>query len=126
MKKSRKILYIILFIAIILLIGTVKSKAGYLNLNSLDFNVQINNDGSIDVTETWDIRIKETNTLYKSFKTDSSKYSNITNVTVKDITNGIKIISSLRIIIGNIMYKKDIIMEQKMKMEILKLVGELD
>lgn len=89
MKKTRKILYIILFIAIILLIGTVKSKAGYLNLNSLDFNVQINNDGSIDVTETWNIRIKETNTLYKSFKTDSSKYSNIANVTVKDITNGI-------------------------------------
>ena len=88
MKKARKILYIILFVATILLIGTVKSKAGYLNLNSLDFNVQINNDGSIDITETWDIRIKETNTLYKSFKTDYNKYSNITNVTVKDITNG--------------------------------------
>lgn len=88
MTKTRKILYIIIFSIAIILLGTVKSNAGDLNLNTLDFNVQINNDGSMDVTETWNIRIKQTNTLYKSFKTDSSKYSEITNVTVKDITNG--------------------------------------
>lgn len=88
MKKARKILYIIVFAIIILLIGTIKSNAGYLNLNNLNFNVQINDDGSMNVIETWNIHIKETNTLYKSFKTDKSKYSGITNVTVKDITNG--------------------------------------
>lgn len=88
MKKSRKILYIILFMAMILLIGTVKSKAGDLNLNSLDFKAQINSDGSMNVTETWNIYIRQTNTLYKTFNTDSSKYSGITNVTVKEITNG--------------------------------------
>lgn len=88
MTKTRKILYIIIFSIAIILLGTVKSNAGDLNLNTLDFNVQINSDGSMDVTETWNIRIKQTNTLYKSFKTDSSKYSEITNVTVKDITNG--------------------------------------
>ena len=88
MKKNRKILYIIIFALAFLLIGTVKSNAGNLQLNNLDFNVHINNDGSMDVTETWDINISETNTLYKSFKTDSSKYSGITNVTVTEITNG--------------------------------------
>ena len=31
----------------------------------------------MDVTETWDINIKSTNTLYKTFKTDNSKYSEI-------------------------------------------------
>lgn len=41
----------------------------------------------MNVTETWDINISSTNTLYKTFKTDSKKYSNITDVTVTDITN---------------------------------------
>ena len=88
MKNTRKILYTLIFALAFLLIGTVKSNAGNLKLNNLDFNAQINNDGSMDVTETWDINISETNTLYKSFKTDFSKYSGITDVTVKEITNG--------------------------------------
>lgn len=88
MKKTRKILYTLIFAIAFLLIGTVKSNAGTLELNNLDFNVQINEDGSMDVTETWDIYISQTNTLYKSFKTDSSKYSGITNVTVKETTKG--------------------------------------
>lgn len=88
MKNTRKILYVLVFTLAFLLIGTVKSNAGNLSLNNLDFNAQINNDGSMDVTETWDINISETNTLYKSFKTDPSKYSGITDVTVKEITNG--------------------------------------
>lgn len=88
MKKTGKILYILIFAIAFLLIGTVKSNAGTLELNNLDFNVQINNDGSMNVTETWDIYISSTNTLYKSFETDSSKYSEITNVTVKETTKG--------------------------------------
>ncbi len=87
MKNTKKILYILIFTLAFLLIGTVKSNAGTLQLNNLDFNAQINYDGSMDVTETWNIHIRQTNTLYKTFKTDSSKYSGITNVTVKDITN---------------------------------------
>lgn len=88
MKNTRKILYIILFLALFICIGTVKSKAGDLRLNNLYFDVQINDDGSMDVTEIWDIYVKQTNTLYKTFKTDKSKYSEIINVTVKDITYG--------------------------------------
>lgn len=88
MSKIKKMLYIIIFALMILLIGTVKSNAGDLSLSNLDFEVQINSDGSMNITETWDIYIKQTNTLYKSFKTDSSKYSKITDVSVKEITNG--------------------------------------
>ena len=88
MKNTRKILYTLIFVIAFLLIGTVKANAGTLNLNNLDFNVQINDDGSMDVTETWNISISQTNTLYKSFKTDTSKYSKITNVDVKEITKG--------------------------------------
>ena len=88
MKNTRKILCTLIFALIFLIIGTIKSNAGDLELSNLDFNVQINDDGSMDVTESWDINISSTNTLYKSFKTDYSKYSEITNVTVKEITNG--------------------------------------
>lgn len=88
MKNIRKIFYILMLTLIFLAIGTVKSNAGSLELNSLDFNVQINSDGSMNVKETWDIYINSTNTLYKTFKTDSKKYSGITNVTVREITKG--------------------------------------
>lgn len=89
MKKIKKILYIVIFVIVFLIIGTVKSNAGNLSLNNLNFNAQINNDGSMKVTEIWDISINDTNTLYKSFKTDTSKYSGITDVTVKEITSGL-------------------------------------
>lgn len=90
MKIKKKILYIIAFLLFFICIGANQSKAGNLKLNNLDFQAQINADGSMDVTETWDINIKSTNTLYKTFKTDNSKYSGITNTTVTDITNGIQ------------------------------------
>lgn len=90
MKKIIKnLLIILIFLFAFLIIGNVKSMAsGDLFLNQLNFDAKINYDGSMDVVETWDIDVEETNTLYKTFKTDSTKYSGITNVQVSDITNG--------------------------------------
>lgn len=90
MKKTIKnLLTILIFLFAFLIIGNVKSMAsGDLFLNQLNFDAKINYDGSMDVVETWNIDIEETNTLYKTFKTDSTKYSGITNVQVSDITNG--------------------------------------
>ena len=90
MKKIIKnLLIILIFLFAFLIIGNVKSMAsGDLFLNQLNFDAKINYDGSMDVVETWNIDIEETNTLYKTFKTDSTKYSGITNVQVSDITNG--------------------------------------
>lgn len=59
-----------------------------LKLNNLDFDVYLNDDGSMDITETWDIYISETNTLYKTIDIDKSKYNSITNFSVKEITSG--------------------------------------
>lgn len=87
MRKERKLLITIIFAAVLILLGTVKSNAGNLSLNNLNFNVQIKDDGSMDVVETWNIYIQNTNTLYKTFKTDKDKYSGITNVKVTDITD---------------------------------------
>ena len=86
--KTKKILLIFIATIATLLLLSVKSEAT-LELNNLDFDVQINEDGSMDVTETWNIYISETNTLFKTFERDSSKYSEITDVTVTEITNGV-------------------------------------
>lgn len=90
MKKTiKKLLITLMFLIGFVLIGNIKSMAsGDLYLNKLNFDAQINDDGSMDVVETWDIDIEETNTLYKTFKTDRTKYSGIKNVQVTDVTNG--------------------------------------
>ena len=90
MNKTKKILIVLMFFGIFIILGNTKSNAGSLYLNNLDFDVQINQDGSMNVTETWDISVEETNTLFKTFKTDSSKYSSISNVQVVEITDGTK------------------------------------
>jgi len=85
--KVKKIIFI-LFVAIItLLLSTGKSEAS-LYLNNLDFTAQINEDGSMNVVETWNIDISETNTLYKTFTIDKSKYTALTDISVKEITRG--------------------------------------
>ena len=67
-----------------------RADSGDLYLESLTFQAQINTDGSMNVTEIWDIHINDTNTLFKTFKTDSTKYSGIKDVRVTDITDGIE------------------------------------
>ena len=89
MKNIKKILLFIaiLFMMVICAQSTVNAES-YLYLDNLEFYVEINEDASINVTEYWDIEIEETNTLYKTFKTDDSKYTGITDVKVTEITDG--------------------------------------
>ena len=83
---------IILFISIILLVLTTFSiyvradDSSSLYLDKLKFDVTVNEDGSMDVVETWNIDISHVNTLYKTFKIDDDKFTSIKNVRVKDIT----------------------------------------
>ena len=89
MKTTKKLLISIFFMFLFIILTTIKSNASSnLHLKELAFDASINTDGSMNVTETWDIEIEETNTLFKTFKTDMSKYSDITNVQVSEITNG--------------------------------------
>lgn len=60
-------------------------------LDSIDYNVILNKDGSMKVTETWNINIKNTNTLFKQFRLSSYKYGDITNVEVYDLDNNKKL-----------------------------------
>lgn len=89
MRKSKVLLIFSIFLAIFILLGITKSNASSsdLYLNNLDFKAQINTDGSMDVLETWDIEIEDTNTLYKTFKIDKTRYSEISDVSVMETTN---------------------------------------
>lgn len=88
MKTKNKIIYLTLFFVLLLLLFNVKSYAGTQSWNSLDYNVTVNSDGSMDVVETWNINISETNTLFKDFELDYKKYSGITDVKVSRVMNG--------------------------------------
>ena len=78
----------IVFLAILFISN--KSYAGEQELKSLDFNVNLNSDGTATISETWEVYIKNTNTLFKTFNIDSSRYSEIKDVTVVETTSGSK------------------------------------
>ena len=86
-KKIKKTITTLIFLILFIILGNTKSNAGSLYLDNLNFDAKINQDGSMNVTETWDISISETNTLFKTFKTDNGKYSSITDVEVAEVTN---------------------------------------
>lgn len=90
MKKIKKLGIILMFLFLFLIIGNKSNAAsGDLELNNLNFDVQILENGDMKVTEIWDIDIEDTNTLYKTFKTDINKYLDIKDVTVRETTDGI-------------------------------------
>ncbi|MBQ3413764.1 MAG: DUF2207 domain-containing protein [Clostridia bacterium] len=85
--KSIVLTFLLAFIIFSLFSFNSQSNASSsdLFLNNLNFDAIVNSDGSMDVTETWDIDIEDTNTLFKTFKTDKSKYSGIENVKVSQV-----------------------------------------
>lgn len=85
--KNKKIIFVLIFAIIVLLGLTTKSNAS-LYLNNLDFYAEIDTNGNMNVTETWNIKISNTNTLYKTFELDEDKYSGITNVQVSEVGKG--------------------------------------
>lgn len=87
MKLNRKIGLVILFIFAIILFFDTNSYAGYQEWNSLDYDVTVNSDGSMDVIETWDVYVSETNTLFKDFEISSSDDYNITDVKITEVNN---------------------------------------
>ena len=57
-------------------------------LRHLDYNVQMQNDGSMEVVETWDIDVGNTNTLLRTIKLNKSKFGKISNVKIQDLETG--------------------------------------
>ena len=92
MKKLKKLVCVLLFFILWIMLTSInvqsEANSDDLYLNSLNFDAQVKENGEMYVTETWDIDIHNTNTLFKTFKTDKSKYSGIKDVKVANVTNG--------------------------------------
>lgn len=82
--KIKKYIISILIFCILLSFSSI-SKAGYLEFDNLNINAIIKENGDMQVTEYWKIDIEDTNTLFKNWYLDSSKYSGIENVTVTEV-----------------------------------------
>lgn len=90
-----KKLYIKIFIVLFLFVGMLTisniSNASNLELRTLNYIVQLNSDGTANVTETWEITKENASTLFKTFEIDKSKYKEISDINVSEIKNGEKI-----------------------------------
>lgn len=86
MKNKRVCLFIaaVSFFFCICLFSTT-SYAGSQKLSEIGYDVTLNEDGSAKVIENWNVEVTDTNTLFKTFAIDSSKYGAITDVNVKEI-----------------------------------------
>ena len=77
-----------IFIALVIAQDSKTQQIQY--LNHLNYDVSLNQDGSMNVIETWDVYVKDTGTLFKNFSLSSS-YGNITDVKVKDLENNLEL-----------------------------------
>ena len=88
MELKKKVGYISIFFLLIMLIYTIPAFAGYQRWNSLDYDVTLNPDGSMDVIETWNVDIEETNTLFKKFEESKTNDYKFTSVKISEVKNG--------------------------------------
>ena len=97
MKKFLKKILIMVIISAVISIFFVMAMTGDSRnekiqyLNHLNYDVSLNQDGSINVVETWDVYVKNTGTLFKNFSLSSYLYGNITDVKVKDLENNLEL-----------------------------------
>lgn len=94
--KSKIIKFVVMaviFFVLILIFGNVNQKSQY--LDNLDYNITINEDGSIRIVETWDIYINHTNTMFRNFKYSKYRqYGDIVDVSVTDLNARKELINS--------------------------------
>ena len=83
-KRNQKVLFVFIIFFMFLFFSTT-SYAGSQEWNSLDYDITVNRDGSIDVIETWDVDISSTNTMFKTFEDSASDYYYFGNVKVSEV-----------------------------------------
>ena len=89
LKRCNKIsLFTIFFIVLLFFVCATESYAGTQKWNSLDYDVTLNEDGSMNVVETWDVYISSTNTMFKTFKDSYYDDYEITDVKVSRVVDG--------------------------------------
>ena len=84
-----KRVYFILFLTFLFSIIILSpSFAGTQEWKSLNYDATVLSNGDMEVIETWNVYISETNTLFKDFNVDREKYSEIKDVRVSRVDNG--------------------------------------
>ena len=81
MKKFKSVLLVFLVTSIFILLFSNCSFAMDQSLNNLEFDIKINDDGDVWITEFWDADLYDTNTLFKTLPKDS-KFKEISEVSV--------------------------------------------
>ena len=85
MKKIKSVVFILVLVVFWILLFVPNSFAGEQELKYLDFSVELTENGDMNVTENWRVKISDTNTLFKTFKYDTELF---TNVSILETTNG--------------------------------------
>ena len=83
----KKLYFITFLMFLFCMIFLVPSFAGTQEWKALDYDVTVLSNGDMEVVETWNVYISETNTLFKDFNVDREKYSSITDVMVSRVEN---------------------------------------
>ena len=81
--KIKKMCFALFLVIVAYLLFNPNCYAGEQHIRNLDFDVELESDGTMNITEIWDIDVSNTNTLFKTFKYDSELFE---NVAVSDIT----------------------------------------
>ena len=84
MRKIKNIIYFVMFMSFFILLFSNNSYAMSQSLNSLNFDINIMDNGDVLITEIWDADLYDTNTLFKTFTRDS-KFKEISDVSVVEI-----------------------------------------
>ena len=84
LKKNLKLIILVL---VMFFLFSVSSYAGQ-KWNRLDYDVTLNSDGSMNVVETWDVDISNTNTMFKTFEDTSYDNYFFENVKVSEVYSG--------------------------------------
>ena len=80
----KKIFSIVLLALLFWSFSATISHAKYQKLNVLEYQIDVQKNGDMRITELWDIYVEETNTLFKTFQIDNT-YDRITDVTVSEM-----------------------------------------
>ena len=91
MKKKLKGGVLFFFLLVVISFCSNKILAANLKMNDLKFEITVNEDASMNVTEIWNIKIRDTNTIFKTFKKDIDKYTSITDVIITNMENNTKL-----------------------------------
>ena len=86
MRKVKNLLMATIFIFFVIFSFNIVEAASNFDLKTLDFDASLKTNGDMHIVEIWTVKINgETNTLFKTFEKDYSKYKGIRDVQVSEI-----------------------------------------